>query len=64
MGLTIAQVVAKPISMARLTMRFHYFKNLDMCDRMTQSSHNFGQLFFLDFSITILVIQIEAVFEN
>ena len=50
--------------MARLTMRFHYFKNLDMCDRMTQSSHDFGQLFFLDFSITILVVQIEAVFEH
>ena len=35
-----------------------------MCDWMTQSSHYFSQFFFINFSITILVIEIEAIFKN
>ena len=45
-------------------MFLHNVKDLNMRDRMTQSAHNFRQLFFINLSIAIFIIQVEAIFEH
>ena len=45
------------------TMLLHHLLYFNMSDTMSQCTHYFSQLFFLNFSITIFVVKVETILE-